>query len=753
MRPRRRTPNRGAALIIILAFIVLLTGLVVAYFSRATTDRQVSNASLNNTAADLLARSALDIVVSDFKQEITNAGTVTPDKILPKRSGNPSFNPPGNLTDPPADPIPNLIRRSYNSGANPPDPIAAPGVQSRASLIHSDSDVSLNGRSISTARWNSHVLVPRANPGTSDTDTTPVSSFKAPDWVLMTRNGPKIESWSTALYDRTPTNPDYVVGRYAYAVYDEGGLLDINVAGYPYGTGAGTPSATDIGRKGILAFADLEGTSGTTIMTSAAASKFVLFRNYATADSTIKVDCGTSAFFTSVCGTSPKGFLNFYLGGCTTETQAGTTQDFGQVNRVSIAPGPQATRTDQNFMSRQELMRFRYAACRSGCSAVANLDVLQYLGTFSRSQNLPTWPKLQGSTLTFPARFFMNKLSNIAANSTSFGLQNVGGQWQYWGAGGTGPASAIPAMTNPATADFFQLLNYALHGIATDPNRWDPATPDTNNIATTLAVGAALIDQYDTDSAVTRIDYGTGATSGTVYGMEGSAAPAPAPSPPLGYYSLNRPFRNVGDLGYVYKQGSIRPDQTIDFRNPGATTFPASATASLDTGLLDFLTFNGASPGSGTVNLNTRQAAVLTAILNRAITQESPLTTLNTGTTTLASGAARTIVNTTESASGSSVNAATSRADAARLASLVTGSPFTIDDQNRETVARALAEVTQTRTWGLLIDLVAQTGHYSPSSGSLAKFYVDGEKRYWLHVAIDRFDGSIVGQQLEEVFE
>ena len=25
----------------------------------------------------------------------------------------------------------------------------------------------------------------------------------------------------------------YAVGRYAYAVYDEGGLLDINVAGYP----------------------------------------------------------------------------------------------------------------------------------------------------------------------------------------------------------------------------------------------------------------------------------------------------------------------------------------------------------------------------------------------------------------------------------------------------------------------------------------------------------------------------------------
>jgi hypothetical protein len=30
---------------------------------------------------------------------------------------------------------------------------------------------------------------------------------------------------------------------------------------------------------------------------------------------------------------------------------------------------------------------------------------------------------------------------------------------------------------------------------------------------------------------------------------------------------------------------------------------------------------------------------------------------------------------------------------------------------------------------------------------------VEGEKRYWLNVAIDRFDGTIIGQQLEEVVE
>jgi hypothetical protein len=65
----------------------------------------------------------------------------------------------------------------------------------------------------------------------------------------------------------------------------------------------------------------------------------------------------------------------------------------------------------------------------------------------------------------------------------------------------------------------------------------------------------------------------------------------------------------------------------------------------------------------------------------------------------------------------------------------------------------ALAEPVHTRTRDLLIDLVAQTGHNPPNATGLSQFIVEGEKRYWLHIAIDRFDGTVVGQQLEEVRE
>ena len=49
--------------------------------------------------------------------------------------------------------------------------------------------------------------------------------------------------------------------------------------------------------------------------------------------------------------------------------------------------------------------------------------------------------------------------------------------------------------------------------------------------------------------------------------------------------------------------------------------------------------------------------------------------------------------------------------------------------------------------------MVAQTGHYKPNATGLADFVVEGEKRYWMHVAIDRFTGQVTDKQIEEVVE
>src|SRR5260370_3780188 len=145
--------ERAAALIIVLAFVVLLMGLVVAYLSRATSDRPVAHSSVNQSKADQLAASAMDLVIGTLRQEITGPSpTPTPPyfplpnaNMLPMRSGTPSPTPlPGS-----PDPIPNLVRRSLRFN-NPGElnAMPSPGVPSLPSAVSSTTDTSPNGRAI-----------------------------------------------------------------------------------------------------------------------------------------------------------------------------------------------------------------------------------------------------------------------------------------------------------------------------------------------------------------------------------------------------------------------------------------------------------------------------------------------------------------------------------------------------------------------------------------------------------------------------
>ena len=72
----------------------------------------------------------------------------------------------------------------------------------------------------------------------------------------------------------------------------------------------------------------------------------------------------------------------------------------------------------------------------------------------------------------------------------------------------------------------------------------------------------------------------------------------------------------------------------------------------------------------------------------------------------------------------------------------------------REVVARTVSSVAQTRVWNLVIDVVAQSGHFKPNAGNLQNdFVVEGEQHYWVHVAIDRFTGKVIDKQIEVVNE
>jgi hypothetical protein len=289
---------------------------------------------------------------------------------------------------------------------------------------------------------------------------------------------------------------------------------------------------------------------------------------------------------------------------------------------------------------------------------------------------------------------------------------------------------------------------------------------DATHIASSLAVGAAIIDQYDdsaaadplTTTTTTMIEYG----GGWALGME-TVDPARSPTPPpagmsptpppaiSGYVMLNRPFRNVGEFGYAYSQSSARADKTLDF----------STGTSADAPILDLFTYNTAGVRAGITNLNTQNPAVIAALLKGAITSEASSSAVGLAASNNAAASPTpapnigVIAGTSSGSEGTLIKSALGRQDIGRLvaATGTTISSSATSDEGREAVARALAEVTQTRTWGLMIDVIAQSGRYPPTASALSNFVVEGEKRYWLHVAIDRFTGPVVDQQLEEVFE
>ncbi len=215
---------------------------------------------------------------------------------------------------------------------------------------------------------------------------------------------------------------------------------------------------------------------------------------------------------------------------------------------------------------------------------------------------------------------------------------------------------------------------------------------------------------------------------------------------------MNRPFRSVGEMGYAFRD---QPFRTLSFS--WAPTSPNP-----DAGLLDLFSVNAYSDSSGTrggvTSLNSRQAPALAGVLTSTIRRENTPRN-NAGTSPSPSPLASPSAN--SAATNLTLSTiSTPLVNRAGLATLIASLPNTTGlgpdgpKTQREAVARALGEVDQTRTWNLLIDVIAQSGRYPPNATSLQNgFVVNGEQRYWVHVAIDRFTGRVIDKQIEVVNE
>ncbi len=205
---------------------------------------------------------------------------------------------------------------------------------------------------------------------------------------------------------------------------------------------------------------------------------------------------------------------------------------------------------------------------------------------------------------------------------------------------------------------------------------------------------------------------------------------------------LSRPFRSVAEMGYAYRD---MPYKNLDFFTQ----------ESADAALLDVFCLDDVDTAAGKIN-PTRNFPVLQAMIAGSIKAEnSPIMTISA---TASAAVARALAAHTENpANGPLVNRAELVTKFSNdLTPALSGLGDVSDYYNkaqRESVVRALADVSNTRTWNLMIDVIAQSGRYPPNAGSLNDFVVEGERRYWLHVAIDRYTGKIIDQQLEPVHE
>lgn len=208
---------------------------------------------------------------------------------------------------------------------------------------------------------------------------------------------------------------------------------------------------------------------------------------------------------------------------------------------------------------------------------------------------------------------------------------------------------------------------------------------------------------------------------------------------------LQRPYRSVAELGYVSRDV---PWQTLNFYNINRKY--GSDVNSGDAGLLDlFSVVDEPAVTAGHLFLGISQQPVLEALLKGAALKAD-------GTSTLSTTISQTVATAFKSyAFSSGIPTSKFPVNVANLVPFLSGIPTAnlgVIKNQRESVMRVLSS-TQSRTWNILVDVVAQTGRFPGQSLTAGDFVVEGESRFWISVAIDRYTGKIVDQQIEKVNE
>lgn len=521
--------SRASALIIVLAFIVLISIVLLSYMASTQSALKKSSSSAAIVETDILADTAIASVVDDLRQEMVAGAAAAPNSTNPFMAvTNAWAMVPARVISsnvPPADMnFANLVKQSLNTSFYPGSSAAAiytakEGAdtrgRARATSI-STAQPSLNGRMVSAARWNKPRLLRGA--GFSQNN-------QLPNWILITRGGPSTDGTTPDGYnDKNSAN--YVIGRFSYNIYDVGGLLDINIAGFPQ------ISTNEAINKGSLAWADLTAIPGITSVS--AAERFVSWRNKLSNTSTNYVNMVRAWGL-------PRGFREPFNNGA------------DQENR---------------FFNRQDLIKYVESAYASNSITT---NALPYLTTFSADMEQPTFapdsrrPKVLRNSagggndaygqddavnpsflslvvdkdLRVKRRFPLDRLKYVLPETPSgstagqliekyFGLtwDSASYAWRYSVDGSSTQIKRLSQIDAEREPNFVELLKAAItvgslggqykldDESASSPRKLNGRDGSTNYHI--MQIVASIIDQYDTDSYPTRILF----DGLTFYGVE-----------------------------------------------------------------------------------------------------------------------------------------------------------------------------------------------------------------------------------------
>ncbi|HEY8966950.1 MAG TPA: hypothetical protein VIM58_10925, partial [Candidatus Methylacidiphilales bacterium] len=367
------------------------------------------------------------------------------------------------------------------------------------------------GRFVKAARWNKAGLL--GDPGSGSTPQVP-ASYVPPDWIVVTRRGPVTNAVADlppmkALADASPSNADCAVGRFAYAVYDEGALLDANVAGFP--NSARTTDFPFV--RGVLPQVDLSGIPGVRN-----ADGFVRWRNQATALSaasyTNSVSSATNGFLTAAAAGDQalvgRQDLIDYVQAHTDQIQTSALPYLGTSTRdldgPSFFPDPNRRKVGaQDDVANPSLLKIRVASSflrADGTRANPGEPLLKHRFPLSR---LALFADPDGNKKKLAAYFCLQRAAD--------------GQWD-WVDPDTGAVSTvlptIKTLDQVALAGreptFWEVLQAGilLGSLGANQGNFNgfPTAQDANATRQLLAIGLNLIDQYDADDTPTVLRLG-----------------------------------------------------------------------------------------------------------------------------------------------------------------------------------------------------------------------------------------------------